>query len=468
MNNIDRRFFLTKSTFLGIGAMFSNSEIKNSILNTANIRGEENRSEMCQVEKELYAAFPKPGMAIVVNISYIGRKGVRREEIRSFMESSDWSQTVLRRTSEDNGRTWSDFYPLTIVSKGDGEFTQGGGASQSGTGPYDPISGCLIKPVFQRIFHGAPQVALKNRRKYRTLWDHGFYQLSEDDGKTWSEAYLLKYEDGPDFDKANWGKKEFLESNEMYIGNNSIVLKNGTVIIPSSIPIPYWEDGDEDLYKLFPTYKERSVAGAICFIGKWNSLTENYDWKKSNSIFLPKHVSSRGLTELEICQLKSGNLLLIMRGSNTGLNIKDSPGRKWFSVSSDGGLEWSEVKEMRYDTGEQFYSPASISKTIRSSKTGNLYWIGNISSELPNGNNPRYPLYIAEVDEDNISLKKETITVIDDRDINKDSEDLQLSNFSIIEDRETKNIEIYLTRLGEIAGGNDVWTANTYKYTIIL
>jgi len=61
---------------------------------------------------------------------------------------------------------------------------------------------------------------------------------------------------------------------------------------------------------------------------------------------------------------------------------------------------------------------------------------------------------------------KNTVTVIDDRDPEKDSEFLQLSNFSLLEDRETKNMEIYLTRLGENGGGADIWTANSYKYTL--
>jgi hypothetical protein len=174
------------------------------------------------------------------------------------------------------------------------------------------------------------------------------------------------------------------------------------------------------------------------------------------------------LTELDISELTNGKLLLIMRGSNAGLDLARSPGRKWFSVSADGGLTWDSVRDMRYDNGEQFYSSATISKTIRSSKTGKLYWVGNITNEPPKGNSPRYPLQIVEIDEQGPYFRKEGITVIDDRDPNHDSEFLQLSNFSLLEDRETKNLEIYLTRLGENGGGADIWTANSYKYTLIL
>jgi len=103
-------------------------------------------------------------------------------------------------------------------------------------------------------------------------------------------------------------------------------------------------------------------------------------------------------------------------------------------------------------------------KIIRSSKNNKLYWIGNINNVPPNGNSPRYPLQIVEVDEKNPSFIKETVTVIDDRNPSRDSEFLQLSNFSLLENRETNNMELYLTRLGENGGGPEIWTANSYKY----
>ena len=74
---------------------------------------------------------------------------------------------------------------------------------------------------------------------------------------------------------------------------------------------------------------------------------------------------------------------------------------------------------------------------------------------------------IVEIDGKAPSFIKDTLTVIDDRNPEKDSEHLQLSNFSLLEDRETHNMEIYLTRLGEHGGGNDIWTADAYKYTLI-
>jgi hypothetical protein len=161
-----------------------------------------------------------------------------------------------------------------------------------------------------------------------------------------------------------------------------------------------------------------------------------------------------------------------MRGSNVALQSDpwkgkvESPGHKWMSTSRDGGRTWSPVTDLRYDTGEPFYSPAAFAKMLRHRGTGKLYWFGNITPNPPDGNRPRYPLYIAEVEEFTPALKKETLTVIDDRDPEKDPEAVQFSNFDVFEHPETGHIELYMTRYGETPG--NTWTANAYRYAIIL
>ena len=67
-----------------------------------------------------------------------------------------------------------------------------------------------------------------------------------------------------------------------------------------------------------------------------------------------------------------------------------------------------------------------------------------------------------EIDEERLAFKKDTLTVIDDR----DSEHMQLSNFSLLENRETQDMELYLTRLGERGGGDDTWSADSYPFTL--
>ena len=421
---------------------------------------------ICTIKRELVIPSPGPCMATTASIQYIGQ-GLRREETRSNISSSDWHDTVRRRTSEDNGRTWSEWEQIYKEAPEQGGFTQSGGPSQGGSGPVDPVSGMLIKTVFQRIIEGDPKVAMHVIWEGKRLFsDHGFYQLSRDNGKTWGPGHLLKYEEGPDFDPKDWGNPAYYRSNEMYIGD-TLVLSNGSVVISATIPVEYRDEEDEKTPVVFPsTYREGCVAGAMCFVGRWDANRKDYEWETSNRIFLPRHISNRGLVELTLSELKNGNLLLIMRGSNRKLDPIACPGRKWMSISEDGGMTWSPVTDLRYDTGEQFYSPASISRTFRSSKTGKLYYFLNISDTPPEGNEPRYPLHVAQIDEEKGALIKDTVTVIDDRNPEEDSEHLSLSNFGLLEDRETHMVELTMTRLGAKGPEPDIWTADTYKYLI--
>ena len=57
-------------------------------------------------------------------------------------------------------------------------------------------------------------------------------------------------------------------------------------------------------------------------------------------------------------------------------------------------------------------------------------------------------LKIAEIDEDSLTVKKDSLAVVDDR-ASGEPELIQFSNFQVIENRETLNFEIYMTRLGE-------------------
>ena len=143
---------------------------------------------------------------------------------------------------------------------------------------------------------------------------------------------------------------------------------------------------------------------------------------------------------------------------------KDGSAHKWYSVSSDGGLTFAEPKIFGYTDGTPFFSPSSFHRLFRSRRTGRLYWIGNISPTNPsNPGHPRYPLVIAEVDERALALKKNTVTEIDTRRAGE-GERLQLSNFWLLENPETRDLEIYLTRLNE--DPDETFTANAYRYTL--
>ncbi len=400
------------------------------------------------VSRQLYMPSPRHGVSAVLSASYVGG-GLRRVELYGDESTSDTLENHSVRYSEDNGKTWGEWTdrPQRKYSQGDilmelFDFAWG----------YDPVSDRTIHTTLRRLYIGEDKAAWEN------MYDHTFCQLSTDEGRSFSEPRLLRYQDGPAFDPDNWGNPEYVNTNRSYGGYNILALDNGTMINPFTFDVRHPNEKGE----------METVAGVACWIGRWNRSAEDYDWSVSGHVAVPLSVSSRGLMEPFVAQLRNGDILLEMRGSNTDV----TPGRKWISVSQDGGHTWTAPTDLRYDDGEQFYAPSTFAHMLRSGKTGKLYWIGNISPVPPQGNSPRHPLYIAEIDEDLCALKRDTLTVIDDRDPERDTARLQLTNFSLFENRETGHFELYLTRLGE-RGVDDrttpeFWTADSYRYVIEL
>lgn len=413
---------------------------------------------IAKVERQVYFWHSEERGAACVSVRYLG-SGLRRQEMLCYERFSDWTEDHRVRTSEDNGRTWSDW---KLQQK---EWPEKGGFSKE-EGPfawcYDPRSGKHVQFLFQRITIGKGNEAIQQffQSGEQTFFDHNFWQVSNDDGLTWGEPHLLTYEEGPSFDPENWGNEEYLRANQMYGGYAAVAAREGTVVYPTcEVPMEITDRGEKE-----------KVGGLLCFVGKWDAAAKTYQWAVSQPIYVPRRVSGRGLQEPVIAELADGRLMLVMRGSNIVFPpdpkvTVENGGHKWTSVSKDGGRTWSAVTDLRYDTGERFYSPGAFARLLRHSRTGKLYCFLNISPNPTHGNAPRYPLYIAEIDEAAAAIRKDTLTVIDDRDPDSDPEELQLSNFSVFENRETDEFELYLTRYDETPVP---FMANAYKYMITL
>ena len=424
------------------------------ILTAAFARAEqpwETNKPIALVTREVVQTHPKPKTAVNVHRHYVG-PGPELEEILSWMSISDTPVKPKRRWSLDNGQTWSDFEPLPeMVTHPQGIRVYWG----PGPCAYDPLSQATVS-IWLR------QTCIKG-----IGYNHCFSRISRDNGHTWSEPQLLRYEDGDDFDPKDPFKKSFLENNRAYFGQNIYRRADGSLLfagVAAKIPDNAPEPNPHNISAPYRTNDSRNIGG-INFVGRWNAAEKEYKWTGSSVSWVPRHVSSRGMMEPAVAELTDGRLLTIYRCSNVKLSGSDQPGRKRFTISSDGGKTLSEVAELKYDDGTQFYSPSAYHNLIRHSHTGKLYWVGNISASPASGNSPRYPLIIAEVDEKNVSLKKDTVTLIDNR--NKgDGSRIQLSNFALLENRQTHDLEIYLTRLGE--NTSDFWGSDAYKYTLKL
>jgi hypothetical protein len=226
-------------------------------------------------------------------------------------------------------------------------------------------------------------------------------------------------------------------------------LADGRIVLPVCL-VPKGSDYD-DFFNI--SWK------AGCFLGTW--IGTGYEWVLGEMVGMPKMQSVRGADEPTIEALSDGRLFMILRASNAG--HPDIDGMKWFCVSGNSGENWSSPKPLTYADGSRFYSPAAGSRLIRSARTGRLYWIGNIVPDNPDGNRPRYPLQIAEIDEAVPGIMKETVRTIDDR-RSGESELVQHSNFRVHEDRETGDIIVVTSRYQ--MGGREDPGSPVFRYRV--
>lgn len=187
-------------------------------------------------------------------------------------------------------------------------------------------------------------------------------------------------------------------------------------------------------------------------------------WECGQPVAVDGARSSRGFSENAIAELTDGRLAMVLRGDNGA--YPERPGYKWHCFSEDEGRTWSEPEPLPCTDGSFIESGSNGCALFRSSKTGKLYFIGNLAldGDRANGNWPRSPLIIAEVGEQPFGLRRETITVIDRRGPHEPPR-TQMSNFRFYQDRRTGDVVLFLSRYGACHPTN--WKlADYYRYRV--
>jgi len=190
-----------------------------------------------------------------------------------------------------------------------------------------------------------------------------------------------------------------------------------------------------------------TYTDALVLIGSWTN-GQRLAWRASQRVVADPARSTRGLIEPTLAELRDGRILMVMRGSNGG--AADSrftlPSYKWFAVSKDEGENWSAPGPWTFDDGQAFFSPSSMSALFRHS-SGRCFWAGNLSEHNCQGNSPRWPLVIGEVDPQSLSLIRSSVLTVDtEGPEDKTRGRLDLSHLTLIEDRETKEIILVYPR----------------------
>ena len=377
--------------------------------------------------------------------SYDGLKLIETREVPAFF---DIPGEEFRRISPDNGKTWGEWENFSKQV-----YTYFGKDEMFSFSYMDKIwnetNKHYVKCETHRLGIGGAKAA--EDRSWATgefQPDHSYITIIDEKGS--EKKQMIRYQDGPAY--IDGGKEmEYSDANICSITYFTFA-GNGDLIIPLSLPVRKCCELSGEDYKLYCPEINGNQPGCVLARGVYNKKTGLYDFSYSNPIMINTSYSSRGLAEPNVAVLKSGRILLVFRGSNGNFESwnshidKSMPPVKWYSYSDNGGKTFTQPMPWHFDDREFFYSSATLSTLFRSEKNGALYWIGNITDKDAEKNGPRYPLYICQVDDMYGVLKKETLTEIDTCH-EGESADLQLSNWNILQDRETGNIIITITKL---------------------
>jgi hypothetical protein len=382
------------------------------------------------IQRRCYIEAKREGeAALIASVGYTGG-ALEREEILKTSTASDDYRNFRVRHSMDNGRSWPEEEVLEGVTV---QREEGGIVTYPGNPMFDQSTGRLYRFMMKRIWPGNELYTFDWDTGEHPFHDHVF--VSENGG----EPQCLRYEKGPEFNNDDPFDETYAETNRAYRGQSICFNEEGMGFYPMAC---YRQGAGYGLTKGGVVLMRRNVDGL---------------WSPSNQLYISPDISSRGLLEPDAAVLKDGRILIVCRGSNTATTA----GRKWMTWSDDGGQTIAPVEEFRYADGNRFYSPSSFHRFIRSTKNGKLYWIGNICDEPPEGNLPRNPLFIGEINEVKMGLERESLEVIDQR-AEEEPESLNFSNFQILENRESLDVEIYMTR--GAAFEEPGWRSSVYQY----
>jgi hypothetical protein len=398
--------------------------------------------------------------------------GLGRAQYRFTVRESDYHNGREARYSEDNGRTWGPWQDVYAEDV----YTMPGAAHEISCGDagihvYNPAHRHFVRQALRMVYVDGH---IKANEQFWQGKSPGFYEHCEllvRDKVTDAPARIqMKFEPGADFDGDNPLNPNYLYRNCASYGDTAVA-RNGDILSAITPKVSaccrVLGIGPEEIFPVRPDF----FGGLMVARGAWNGSSYDLAWSKP--VILGDMQSSRGVDEPTIAELANGRVLVVFRGSNVRSPEWESriepgtPAFKWYTYSDDGGKTFSAPAPWHFDDGAVVYSSATISHFIRASRNGKLYWVGNITDHRVNGNWPRYPLQIVEVDERYGTAKRDTLAVIETK-REGESERIQLSNFWMLDDRESGKIELYLTKYGQHGDeSHDAdYNCETWKYSI--
>jgi hypothetical protein len=358
---------------------------------------------------------------------------------------------VLMLRSRDHGKTWGE--PEAI--RADEPVAAGLSRGISIACFYlDPDNGLLARFLTEVISKGS-EIAYGNTSGYGPHTARLFYQISRDRGRTWEPRRQL-IETGAGYDAVHWARDVWYGRSSLCVeGQTPHKLRDGAIVVPA-----YLWPTDEYLAARFegqkwPTELRGDAPYFVegrCLILRWKPDLSGFDFSSGGPMIADGGYTSAGTCgsdEPAVAYLDDRRWLAVVRTSTSHVDTfrkRNIALLRQRLLTADGGATWSKSDPLRFDDGGTVNSPAAYSQFIRSSRTGKWYWIGNIIPQPHYGNcDPRYPLQIVELDANTLRLKRDTVTVIQDREPN-DDQWVRFSNFRVYDERGSGDLIVLMAK----------------------
>jgi hypothetical protein len=357
------------------------------------------------------------------------------------------------RRSRDNGLTWTfDRQPFWALTP-EVEDRPYGYVFRSVVGHVlDERQDALIRFILSYYVFGPQYYEAGSPANFQNRL---FYAVSRDAGRTWTAPRQVVCEGLRD---QQGGKYFWLQwAPGVVWGRN-----NGGFDQPSTLWLP-----DGTLLVGFAKRALESAADhqhAAALRAQWKEgAADTLVFTIDSYMDLADEVSSNGVCEAAFARLVNGHVLATTRTS--GNQRTGSYARIYAFTSADGGRTWSAPFEITFDDGSSLDVPTSMSKILRCSKNGRIYWFGNMLDAPAWGYAPRNKFVAIEIAQNPVRFVKDSVTVVDQSPLGKGQ--MRYSNFVLYEDRFSRNP---IVLMGEHMA-NEAWSdpgfiSNGYRYEL--
>jgi len=327
---------------------------------------------------------------------------------------------IIALVSRDGAKTWQPLETGPLADCPAGYFLDG-------------ENGMLLRQYARDVPGDNPEATGEAVKREQML------QISPDAGKTWSEPQKLDF-----------GKDVLCFT--------MLKLRSGRLFLITTENRP-------ELSPLFAFHHDQFFFVVKTWLGNWREDLSGVDWEPAATLRVNPEMGLQGVDEPQACQLPDGRIFAVFRqcGSLPSQTSPGFPTVKLYAVSEDDGRTWSDLRPLTFEDGTYVYSSVSFASAFCSSRNGRAYVILNILNRPFEGCLPRVALHIAEIDKDTFSVKRDTITVIEE--VHEEHSFLVgYSNWGMLEDRYTKNLLLFMKlENGPVYDGYD-WSS--YRYEI--